>query len=73
MACTYERDNKYRVWWKYLKEKGPLGSSTPTWEKTLTWRGRIGRIWLGIGICGGPFDRVMSLKGPRNEAKSWFF
>jgi len=34
---------------------------------------RIGIIWLGIGICGGPFDRVMSFKGPRNEGNFWFF
>lgn len=46
--------------------KGPLECSTRTWEKTLTWRGQIGIIWLVIRICGGSFDRVMSLKGPRN-------
>ena len=30
--------------------KGPLESSARTWEKTLTWRGRIGIVWLVIGI-----------------------
>ena len=53
--------------------KRPLRSSTRPWEKTLTWRWRIGIIWLGIGICGGPFDRAVSLKGPRNEGTFWFF